>query len=243
MRILCQQLGVKNSFLSSRGTKTVPLITLLLLLPSFGCDKLFVVLYQWTTPYILSRLPQLHYRSTLSPASTTDSREPGLYVVNAQPPEFTKLFRTPNLLRRVREKNIQRSTVARSMRLTAELLAQAEQRTNPLGERELVLYGLGIPAIENGAATRDAFDCWDLSNNRITRLENFPKLLRLSNLLCAGNLIESFDAANMSSNLPNLRALVLTQNNLTSFSELAQLGLACPKLEFLAINGNPVTSK
>jgi U2 small nuclear ribonucleoprotein A' len=129
------------------------------------------------------------------------------------------------------------------MRITAELLAQAEQRTNPLGERELVLHGLGIPAIENGAATRDAFDCWDLSNNRISRLENFPKLLRLSYLLCAGNMIESLDSVNMSSNLPNLQSLILSHNNLSSLSEVAQLGKACPRLEFLALDGNPVTRK
>ena len=129
------------------------------------------------------------------------------------------------------------------MRITAELLAQAEQRTNPLGERELVLQGLGIPAIENGAATRDAFDCWDLSNNRITRLDNFPKLLRINSLLCADNLVESLDAGNLASNLPNLQSLVLSHNKLSSLAEVGQIGKACPKLDFLALNGNPVTSK
>ena len=38
------------------------------------------------------------------------------------------------------------------MRLTVDLLNRAEQRTNCLGERELVLNGYGIPAIENTAA-------------------------------------------------------------------------------------------
>ena len=44
------------------------------------------------------------------------------------------------------------------MRLSAELLGSAEQRTNPLGEREIVLRGLAIPAIEHLAVTRDAVD-------------------------------------------------------------------------------------
>ena len=129
------------------------------------------------------------------------------------------------------------------MRITADLLSQAEQRTNPLGERELVLQGLGIPGVENGAATRDAFDCWDLSNNRLSRLDNFPKLVRLSNLLCAGNLIDSLDVANLSTNVPNLTSLTLSHNRISSLAEVAQLGKAFPKLEFLDLTGNPVTRK
>lgn len=129
------------------------------------------------------------------------------------------------------------------MRITAELLAQAEQRTNPLGERELVLQGLGIPAIENAAATRDAFDCWDLSNNRIARLDNFPKLLRLSSLLCSGNLIESLDVKNVASNVPNIKYLTLSYNNVSSLAEIENLGKAFPNLEILDLVGNPVSSK
>ena len=44
------------------------------------------------------------------------------------------------------------------MRLSAEVLSLAEQRPNALGEREIVLRGLGIPVIEHLAVTRDAFD-------------------------------------------------------------------------------------
>jgi len=129
------------------------------------------------------------------------------------------------------------------MRITAELLSQAEQRTNPLGERELVLQGLGIPAIENAAATLDAFDAWDLSNNRITKLDNFPKLFRLTSLLCAGNMIDSLDAVNLSANVPNITSLTLSHNNISSLAEVANIGQAFPKLEFLDLSGNPVTSK
>jgi U2 small nuclear ribonucleoprotein A' len=129
------------------------------------------------------------------------------------------------------------------MRLSAELIGSSEQRTNPLGEREIVLRGLAIPAIEHLAVTRDAFDAIDLTDNRIGRLENFPRLQRLSSLHLAGNVIESLDAANLSKNVPNLTHINLSYNQISSLFEVSQLGEACPKLEFLSLNGNSVTSK
>lgn len=129
------------------------------------------------------------------------------------------------------------------MRLSAEILSQAEQRPNPLGERELVLRGLAIPAIEHLAVTRDAFDAIDFSDNRLLRLENFPRLLRLSSLVCSGNLIESIDAANLQKNTPNLMSLTLSYNRVSALHEVGNLGTACSKLEFLSLTGNPVTSK
>jgi len=108
-----------------------------------------------------------------------------------------------------------------------------------------VLQGLGIPAIENATATLDAFDAWDLSNNRITKLDNFPKLFRLTSLLCAGNMIDSLDgdAVNLSANVPNITSLTLSHNNISSLAEVANIGQAFPKLEFLDLSGNSVTSK
>lgn len=129
------------------------------------------------------------------------------------------------------------------MRLTADLLNRAEQRSNCLGERELVLAGLGIPAMENMGAARDDFDCIDLSNNLLMRLDNFSKLHRLANLLLAGNRIESVDGRNLGNNLPNLKSVTLSHNNISSLPEIQALGKACLKLEFLDLTGNPVTSK
>lgn len=129
------------------------------------------------------------------------------------------------------------------MRLTAELLSEVEQRTNPVGDRELVLRDLGIPMIENLAAARDDFDSYDLSNNRISRLENFPKLHRLAHIHGAGNLIESIDGKNLKRNVPNLITLNLSHNNIASLAEVANLAAACEKLEMLSLIGNPVTSK
>ena len=130
------------------------------------------------------------------------------------------------------------------MRLSAELInSLAEQRTNPLGERELVLRGLAIPAIEHLATTRDAFDTIDFTDNRLQRLENFPRLLRLSCLNCSGNILESFDTANMGKNIPNITNLNLSYNNVASLAEVSNIATACTKLEFLNLHGNPVTRR
>lgn len=129
------------------------------------------------------------------------------------------------------------------MRLSAELLGSSEQRTNPLGERELVLQGLAIPALEHLGVTRDAFDSMDFTDNRLVRLENFPRLLRLSSLLLGSNLIDSLDHANLSKNVPHLKYLELSYNQIGSLLEISNLGKAASKLEFLSLTGNPVTSK
>lgn len=129
------------------------------------------------------------------------------------------------------------------MRLSAELLGSSEQRTNVLGEREIVLRGLAIPAIEHLGVTRDAFDTFDLTDNRLGRLENFPRLNRLSSLHLSGNVIESIDPINLSKNVPNLLHINLSYNQISSLFEISQLGKACKRLEFLSLTGNPVTSK
>ena len=134
------------------------------------------------------------------------------------------------------------------MRITAELLQQASSssssvRVNPIQERELCLRDFGIPAIENMAAALDDFDTWDLSNNRIVRLENLPRVQRLSNLLLPNNHIERVDYNNLSKNASNLRYLILSYNHISSLQQVAQLGRALPQLEFLSFIGNPVTGR
>ena len=150
------------------------------------------------------------------------------------------------------------------MRLTAELIASSEQRTNPLGEREIVLRGLAIPVIEHLGVTRDAYDALDLTDNRLSRLENFPRLLRLGSLSLSGNVIEIIDANNLSKNLPNLQHLDLSWNHISTLLEVSNLGKASRanqddndknkkinseshsnkgKLECLNLHGNPVQSE
>ena len=126
------------------------------------------------------------------------------------------------------------------MRLSAELLNQAEQRANPLGERELILRGYSIPMIENLGVTRDAYDSLDLSANRITTVGNFPRLVRVSSLLLSNNRIEHVDGTNVQGNVPNLRTLILSNNPITGLHEVENIATGCKKLEFLCLSGNPV---
>jgi U2 small nuclear ribonucleoprotein A' len=128
------------------------------------------------------------------------------------------------------------------MRITAELITElVEHRVNALDERELCLSGLGIIQLEHLGAARNDFDAYDLSSNRLRRLENFPKVPRLTSLYVANNLIESIDVHNVQTNVPNLRHLVLCQNAVSSLRFIQHLATACPKLEFLSLQDNPIT--
>jgi U2 small nuclear ribonucleoprotein A' len=129
------------------------------------------------------------------------------------------------------------------MRLSAELIGSSEQRTNDMGEREIILRGLAIPAIEHLGVTRDAFDAIDLTDNRLSRLENFPRLNRLTSLYLSGNVIETMDANNLAKNISHLIHLDLSYNRISTLFEVGNLGHSFPKLEILILDGNPVTSK
>lgn len=129
------------------------------------------------------------------------------------------------------------------MRLSADVINQSEQRSNPLGEREIILRGLAIPSIEHLSVTRDQFDAIDLADNRLTRIDNFPRLFRLTSLSLSGNNIESFDISNLAMNIPNLRNLVLTCNKVSSLQDIASIGCSFKKLDFLALVGNPVVRR
>jgi hypothetical protein len=131
------------------------------------------------------------------------------------------------------------------VRISPEVLASAEQRINPLQERELVLSGLGIAAIENMGALSDqnTFDCYDFSHNRISSLENFASAPRVSTLLCHHNHIHAFSVKNLTKNLPNVTTLSLHANAITSLAHIKIIAQAFPKLVFLDLTGNPVTRK
>eukprot|EP00985_Skeletonema_marinoi_P006529 scaffold2818_cov133-Skeletonema_marinoi.AAC.15 len=128
------------------------------------------------------------------------------------------------------------------MRLSAQIIQSAEQRTNPLGEREIILRSLAIPAIEHLAVSRDQFDTMDLSNNHLQRLDNFPKMERLATLYLGGNEISYVDARNLKKNMPNLNTVIMTGNGVKGWNVLSDLGEGCPKLEYLSLVGNPITS-
>ena len=129
------------------------------------------------------------------------------------------------------------------MRLSAEIISQSEQRTNPLGEREILLRGLSIPQIEHLAVTRDQFDSIDLTDNLIQKLTNIPKLHRLSSLSLANNVIETVNGKNLNKNVPNLKHLNLNCNRISGLHVVNSIGDGCAMLESLVLIGNPVTSK
>lgn len=121
-----------------------------------------------------------------------------------------------------------------------------------MGEREIILRGLAIPVIEHLGVTRDAFDAMDLTDNRLSRLENFPRLMRLTSLSLSGNVIETVDSNNMSKNLPNLKYLDISYNHISTLVEVSNIGKAYTNaddetkkgtLEILNLHGNPVQSE
>lgn len=104
------------------------------------------------------------------------------------------------------------------VKLTSELILESAFYTNALHERELDLRGQRIPEIENLGATRDAFDCIDLSGNDIAALANFPRLPRLTTLLLSGNRVTTIAADNIAASLPSLESLQLANNRVCVFS-------------------------
>ncbi|KAJ9623239.1 U2 snRNP complex subunit [Taxawa tesnikishii (nom. ined.)] len=126
------------------------------------------------------------------------------------------------------------------MRLSAELIQNSLSYLNPLNERELDLRGHKIPTIENlGVASPQ--DAIDFTDNDITVIANFPKSPRLQSLYFARNRISSIDAR-VTNNIPNLKTLVLTQNQISELADLDPLA-GLRKLTHLTLIDNPVTSK
>ncbi|TRY57777.1 hypothetical protein DNTS_012042 [Danionella cerebrum] len=127
------------------------------------------------------------------------------------------------------------------VKLTAELIEQAAQFTNPVRDRELDLRGYKIPVVENLGATLDQFDTIDLSDNEIRKLDGFPLLKRLKTLLINNNRICRI-GENLEQALPNLRELVLTSNNIQDLGDLDVLATV-KSLTLLSLLRNPVTTK
>ncbi|TDH68720.1 hypothetical protein CCR75_005842 [Bremia lactucae] len=127
------------------------------------------------------------------------------------------------------------------MRLTADVILRAHVSINPLRERELSLRGYKAPAIENLGVTQDGFDCIDLSDNEIKKLENFPRLRRLRMLLLHNNQVSKIQE-NLAEAVANLEFLMLTGNRIAQFSEVDHL-TSFAKLDTLSLSGNPVTKR
>ena len=124
------------------------------------------------------------------------------------------------------------------MKLTADVLLRSPQFLNPVRERELHLRGLKIPAIENLAVVQDQFDVIDFSDNEIRKLDNFPRMKRLTTLLLHNNCVTRVGSM-LAENVPGLRCLMLTNNRLTRLVDLDNL-VPLVRLEHLSLVDNPV---
>lgn len=128
------------------------------------------------------------------------------------------------------------------MRITPELIDKCYQYTNKATtDRELRMRALKINAIENLGATLNQFDCFDLSDNSIRKLENFPLLPRLKCLLLNNNRIFRI-AQNLDESIPNLERLILTNNYIQELGDIDVLS-TFKNLKVLTLLGNPITEK
>ncbi|XP_030232593.1 U2 small nuclear ribonucleoprotein A' [Gadus morhua] len=127
------------------------------------------------------------------------------------------------------------------VKLSAELIEQAAQYTNPVRDRELDLRGYKIPVLENLGATLDQFDTIDFSDNEVRKLDGFPLLKRLKTLLLNNNRICRF-GENLEHALPSLTELILTSNNIQELGDLDPLATV-KTLTLLSLLRNPVTNK
>lgn len=130
------------------------------------------------------------------------------------------------------------------MRLTADILLRADNYINPYKDREINLRGLKIPLIENVAVLQDQFDVLDLSDNEIKKLDGFPPMKRLNCLLLNNNTITKIgndSVTRKEQSLSNLTSLILTNNRISSLSEIVNLANCYgAKLEVLSLIDNTV---
>ncbi|CAD5119189.1 DgyrCDS7826 [Dimorphilus gyrociliatus] len=127
------------------------------------------------------------------------------------------------------------------VKLTVDLIEQAEQFTNPVRDRELQLRGYKFPMIENLGATLDQFDTIDMTDNEVRKLDGFPLLRRLKNLLLGNNRIQRI-ASGLEECLPNLETLILTNNNLQELGDIDSLQ-ELKKLTTVSFMRNPIANK
>ncbi|KAG2201666.1 hypothetical protein INT47_003892 [Mucor saturninus] len=127
------------------------------------------------------------------------------------------------------------------MKLTADLINNSISHINPVGDRELILRDLKIPAIENLGVTKDLNDSIDFINNDLRVLGNFPRLNRLQQLLLNNNRISKIESG-LEEHVPNLHTIILTNNALSELGDLEPL-ISCKQLTHLSVLDNPVTKK
>ena len=126
------------------------------------------------------------------------------------------------------------------MRLNSDLISKTQQYLNPLNQFYIDLRGYKIPYIENLAATNDQFECIDLTENDISKLEELPQLKRLESLLLANNRISQIEP-DFGEMCPKLDTLILTNNRVAKLSDIDEIG-SCKTLKRLSLVGNMVAN-
>ncbi|XP_021966335.1 U2 small nuclear ribonucleoprotein A' [Folsomia candida] len=127
------------------------------------------------------------------------------------------------------------------VKLTPDLINNCIQRINPIRDRELNLRGLKIPMIENLGATLNQFDTIDFSDNDIRKLDNFPLLPRLKNIILNNNRVVRISPT-LHEVIPSLESLVLTNNMLQDLGEIDNLS-KLQHLTHLTLLFSPVSTK
>ena len=97
-----------------------------------------------------------------------------------------------------------------------------------------------VSIIENIAALEDQFDVMDFSDNEIHKLDNFPKLHRLHTIIAHQNYISRIGL--IGEQIPGLKAVILTSNRISHFSELKNLASA-RALEYASFLENPISAR
>jgi hypothetical protein len=77
----------------------------------------------------------------------------------------------------------------------------------------------------------------DFSDNEIKRLDNFPKMNRLTSIIINNNYLARI--GKVAENVKNLKCLVLTNNKINNLSEIDNISLF-QKLEHLSLIDNPI---
>ncbi len=95
--------------------------------------------------------------------------------------------------------------------------------------------------MENLTATNDQFECIDLTDNDIVKLEELPGLQRLETLMLANNRVQKVDPA-FGLLCPKLTNIVLTNNRIGKLQDIDAIASGCPNLERLSLMGNLVVN-
>jgi len=124
------------------------------------------------------------------------------------------------------------------VKLTPQRIDEAVERTNPIRERELILRGLKFSVIENLGIGLDHYDSYDLCDNDIQKLGNFPNLVKCKQLFVNNNRI-SYISGDLSKKLPNLEEICAVNNDLNNLSNIKRLE-KCNQLKYLSFIRNPL---